>query len=307
MKLVFAGTPPFAAAALAALADAGHEIVAVLTQPQKPKGRGMVMQPSAVAHEATRRGMTVMTPPTLKDPAIQALLASLHADVMVVAAYGLLLPQAVLDIPRWGCLNIHGSLLPRWRGAAPVQRAIEAGDRETGIAIMQMDAGLDTGAVLLEKRVAIAPDDTSTTLFATLTDLGAAAIVEALARLDTLTPVQQADEGATYAKKILKTEAPINWALPAVDIERRIRAFDPFPGAETMHCNTKLKVWRAVTGEKPSNAAPGLVFGFTEQGPMVATGDGALTLTALQKPGAKRMGAVEFLRGHPMAVGTVLV
>ena len=212
MKLIFAGTPHFAAAALSALKAAGHDILLVLTQPDRPAGRGMRLLVSETAQVATELGLRVEKPLTLKDAATQAMLSEVNADIMIVAAYGLLLPQAVLDMPRLGCLNIHGSILPRWRGAAPVQRAIEAGDRETGIAIMQMDAGLDTGAVLLEKRIFISDQDSSALLFEKLTRLGADAIVEALATLPALNATPQANEGVTYAKKILKSEAPINWS-----------------------------------------------------------------------------------------------
>ena len=220
MNLIFAGTPPFAAAALSALCAAGHRIDLVLTQPDRPAGRGMKMVASAVAEEATQRGLPLLQPNSLKDATVTAQLRAIGPDAMVVAAYGLILPPAVLAIPRFGCLNIHGSLLPRWRGAAPVQRAIEAGDTETGITIMQMDEGLDTGAVLLEKRVAIAADETAATLFQRLTALGADAIVQALETLPTLTAQAQPATGNSYAKKIEKTEAAIHWAEPAIAIER---------------------------------------------------------------------------------------
>lgn len=303
MKILFAGTPSFAAAALAALCEAGHEVVAVLTQPQRAAGRGMVVRPAAVAQEAARRGLHVLDPPSLKDAAVHARLARFDAEVFVVAAYGMLLPQAVLDIPPKGCLNIHASLLPRWRGAAPVQRAIEAGDRETGVTIMRMDAGLDTGPVLLERRIGIAHDETSGTLFARLAGLGAAAIVEALARLDELTPIPQAAQGVTVAKKVLKAEAAIDWSLPAAVIERRVRAFDPFPGTETSHRGLKLKIWRATPVDSPSHPAPGQVLEVGAAGLLVATGTGALWLTELQRPGGKRLPAADFLRGHPIVAG----
>ncbi|MBL8513726.1 MAG: methionyl-tRNA formyltransferase [Betaproteobacteria bacterium] len=304
MNLVFAGTPPFAAAALAALADAGHTIVAALTQPQRPAGRGMKVQPSAVAQEAAKRGIPVLEPASLKDPETQQQLRALGADVFVVAAYGLLLPQAVLDIPPKGCLNIHGSLLPRWRGAAPVQRAIEAGDAETGICIMKMEAGLDTGPVLLEKRLPIAPDDTSAALFEKLTPLGAASIVEALARFDQLTSAPQPAEGVMYAKKILKDEARIDWTSPAAVIERKLRAFDPFPGCESTIDGMKLKIWRASPATNAPSGAPGFVFASGIDGVSVHAGEGALTLLVVQQPGGKRMPIGEFLRGHPITVGS---
>ncbi len=307
MNLVFAGTPPFAAAALAALHDHGHTVVGVLTQPQKRAGRGMQVQPSAVAIEAARRGIQVLDPPTLKDPAVQAALRAMQSDVFVVAAYGLLLPQAVLDIPARGCLNIHGSLLPRWRGAAPVQRAIEAGDEVTGICIMKMEAGLDTGPVLLERRLPIAKDDTSGSLFEKLTALGAQSIVEALSHLDDLTPAPQPQAGVTYARKILKEEARINWSEPAEVLERRIRAFDPFPGCETQLDGDKLKIWRAEWANNDRSAAPGLVIASTPEGVAVQTGKGTLTLKIVQQPGGKRLPIDVFLRGHPIAVGSKLL
>ncbi len=306
MKIIFAGTPPFAAAALTALHAAGHSIMLVLTQPDRPAGRGLKLTPSAVADEATRLGLTIAKPLTLKDPTAQALIAAQQADVMVVAAYGLLLPQAVLDMPHFGCINIHGSILPRWRGAAPVQRAIEAGDTETGIGIMQMEAGLDTGPILLEKRIAIAPDDTSATLFAKLTLLGATAIVEAVQNLPQLTQQPQAESGVTYAKKIEKAEALIDWRLPADVIARKVRAFDPFPGCETLLNNVKLKTWRAFSGDNAPNATPGLVIKILPQSLVVACGSGTLSIETVQLPGGKRLPVADFLRAHPVTVGTQL-
>jgi methionyl-tRNA formyltransferase len=306
MRIVFAGTPAFAAAALAALHAHGHTIACVLTQPERPAGRGMRTQPGAVAAEARRLGLPVEEPPTLKDAGLQARLRELDAEVFVVAAYGMLLPQAVLDIPRRGCINIHASLLPRWRGAAPVQRAIEAGDRETGIAIMQMDAGLDTGAVRLTRTLPIAVDETSASLFARLTALGAQAIVETLDTLDRLPARPQESEGVTYAKKISKAEALVDWREAAERIERRLRAFDPFPGCETRHGEAKLKIWRGELAENVPNAAPGVVIASGAQGLVVQTGAGALRLLTLQAPGGKRLPADQFLRGHPLPAGSVL-
>jgi methionyl-tRNA formyltransferase len=303
MKIIFAGTPPFAAAALNALHAAKHEVVLVLSQPDRPAGRGMKLMASAVSEAANALGLRIEKPVTLKSLEAQALLRDVSADVMVVAAYGLLLPQAVLDMPKFGCINIHGSLLPRWRGAAPVQRAIEAGDTETGIGIMQMEAGLDTGPVLLEKKIAIAADETSATLFAKLTDLGAAAIVEALRQLPHLTPQPQPDVSVTYAKKIEKAEALINWQMPAAVIARRIRAFDPFPGCETNIANEKLKIWRAFSADNASNAAPGIVIDVSADDFTVACGDGALRILNVQSPGGKRIAAAQFLRTHPIQLG----
>lgn len=305
MRLIFAGTPPFAARALEALHAAGHDIPLVLTQPDRPAGRGLKLTESAVGQTAGRLGLRVEKPSHLKDVSVHQLLASMHPDVMVVAAYGLLLPQAVLNIPARGCLNIHGSLLPRWRGAAPVQRAILAGDGETGIGIMQMEAGLDTGPVLLEKRLPIDPTDTSATLFDKLTRLGAEAIVEALARLDTLNPRAQPTEGVTYAHKITRAEAPLDWQQTATRLDRQIRAFDPFPGAETTFAGTSLKVWKAVpiiaSGLK--NGPPGTVVDLREEGPVIACGEGFLGLEVVQKPGGRRQPAAEWARGVALLPG----
>jgi methionyl-tRNA formyltransferase len=310
VNLIFAGTPPFAAEALRALHRAGHRILLVLTQPDRPAGRGLKLTPSAVAQAAAALGLPILKPTTLKDGAIQDALRQLKADVMVVAAYGLILPQAVLDIPARGCLNIHGSLLPRWRGAAPVQRAIEAGDTETGIAIMQMDVGLDTGPVLLERRVAIEAEETSAGLFAKLTALGATAIVEALAQLETLTPHPQPQDGALYATKIDKREARIDWSQSAATIERRCRAFDPFPGCETALHEASLKVWRARVVPIPHSVdeprVAGTVGSVDRDRLVVHCGTDALSLVTVQRPGGKRMAIADFLRAHPVRVGEVM-
>lgn len=304
MKLVFAGTPPFAATAMKALYLAGHDVALVLTQPDRPAGRGMKLTSSAVAHEAERLALKLEKPVTLKDAKVQSQLSELGADIVVVAAYGLLLPQAVLDIPRFGCLNIHGSLLPRWRGAAPVQRAIEAGDRETGIAIMQMDAGLDTGAVLMVKKIPIAPDETSASLFEKLTLLGASTIVDALATLPTLAAYPQSPEGATYARKIDKSEGRIDWRQPASLIERRIRAFDPFPGCETQLGGEHIKIWRALVVDGDAlGAAPGTVTQSDRQTITVQCGQAQLRWITVQKSGGKRVMASEFLRRTAVATG----
>ncbi len=304
MRLVFAGTPPFAAAALDALADAGHDIVRVLTQPDRPAGRGMKLVHSAVKQAALARGLPVAQPASLKTPEVQAELAALAPDVMVVAAYGLILPQAVLDLPRHGCLNIHASLLPRWRGAAPIQRAILAGDTETGITIMQMDAGLDTGAMLTQTGVPIHPSDTAGSLHDALATAGAAAIVGALARLDTLAPQAQDEARATYAAKLSKDEAQLDWTLPADVLARAVRAYDPVPGAWTLLDGTPLKVWAAdvVAGD----GAPGTVRAAHGGEIHVACGRGALALRTLQPAGGKRMTAAAFLAGRPLAPGTRL-
>ena len=307
MKLIFAGTPPFAAAALSAVHAAGHDIVLVLTQPDRPAGRGLKLTSSAVAQVAGRLAQALEKPGTLKDAVLQARLRECGADLMVVAAYGLLLPQAVLDIPAKGCLNIHASLLPRWRGAAPVQRAIEAGDTQTGISIMQMDAGLDTGAVLLKRRLAIASDETSTSLLEKLTSLGASTIVDALAMLPTMSPSSQSLEGATYAKKIEKSESRIDWNQPAELLERRIRAFDPFPGCETRVGAERIKVWRArVVNNQGLGVSPGIVTNANQQSLTVQCGEQQLELLTIQRPGGKRIAASEFFRGAMIAAGTRL-
>lgn len=302
MRIIFAGTPSFAADALTALNAAGHDVALVLTQPDRPAGRGMKLLSSATAAAALNLGLRIEKPVTLKTADVQAMLKSAGAEVMVVAAYGLILPQAVLDIPARGCLNIHGSLLPRWRGAAPVQRAIEAGDIETGIAIMQMDAGLDTGDILLEKRIPIASDETSATLFAKLTALGAGAIVGALAALPKLTPRPQSAEGMTYAKKIEKSEGKIDFSLPADVIERKLRAFDPFPGCEITVSegseNSTLKIWRAAATKSPVNAPSGTIVEITPQSLLVSCGRDLLSIQTIQKPGGKRLAINDYLRAN---------
>jgi methionyl-tRNA formyltransferase len=303
MKLIFAGTPAFAAEALAALHDAGHEIALVLTQPDRPAGRGMKATPSAVKQLAESRGLPVYQPEYLRTPEQQAPLADLGADAMVVAAYGLILPQAVLDLPRHGCLNIHASLLPRWRGAAPIHRAIEAGDAQTGITIMQMDAGLDTGAMLSRHVLPIAADDTTARLHDKLAVLGAQAIVAALANLPALqaAATPQPADGVTYAEKVRKEEAVVDWTQSAAVLARRLRAFDPFPGMVSVLEGVSLKFWSgdAVAG----TGAPGEVIASGPDGVVVACGEGALRLTALQRPGGKRLPASAFLAGGPIPVG----
>lgn len=314
MRVIFAGTPEFARAALERLQAAGFTIPLVLTQPDRPAGRGMKLQPSPVKQFAQAHGIAVAQPRSLRldgkypedAAAARAAIEAARADVMVVAAYGLILPQWVLDAPRLGCLNIHASLLPRWRGAAPIHRAIEAGDAQTGVTIMQMDAGLDTGAMLLEERVAIAPDDTTASLHDKLANLGGRLIVEALeiAACGGFTPVAQPGQGVTYAHKIEKAEAAIDWSQPADAIERRIRAFDPFPGASARIAGETVKVWRARAVAGRGSAAPGTIVALDEHGIGVACGDGSrLELTELQRPGGKRLAAADFLRGFPLQAG----
>ena len=308
MKVAFAGTPEFAREALAAILAAGFDVPIVLTQPDRPAGRGMKLQASPVKQLAQQHGIPVSQPHSLRldgkypdeaSAARDALLAA-APDVMVVAAYGLILPQWTLDLPRLGCLNIHGSLLPRWRGAAPIHRAIEAGDAETGIAIMQMDAGLDTGDMLLIEREAIRADDTTAVLHDRLASLGGRLIVEALemAACGGLTRTPQPEAGVTYAHKIEKAEAAIDWSLPADVIARRVRAFDPFPGCTFTLSGDKgvetLKVWAAQAVN--ASGEPGQVLQAQGDHLVVACGEGALALQMLQKPGGKRVRTREFLQ-----------
>ena len=319
MRLIFAGTPEFAQLALAALHAAGHEIVLVLTQPDRPAGRGMKLLPSPVKQWALANQVPVAQPRSLRldgkypedAAAARDTLLAAKADAMIVAAYGLILPQWVLDLPPKGCLNIHASLLPRWRGAAPIHRAIEAGDTQTGITIMQMDAGLDTGDMLLVLPCAIAPNDTTAVLHDRLAALGGEAIVQALASMDSLPHQPQPEEGVNYAHKIDKAEAALDWALSAEVLARRIRAFDPFPGM-TVPLTTEagsetLKIWQAVAEPLASPAEPGTVLSADASGVRVACGAGQLCLTQLQRPGGKRLSAADFLRGCPLQPGRRLV
>ena len=317
LRIVFAGTPEFAAAALEAIAAAGHEIALVLTRVDKPAGRGRALHESAVKRLARDRGFAIEQPRTLRDAAFQARLRAVAADVVVVAAYGLILPAEVLAIPRHGCLNIHASLLPRWRGAAPIQRAIEAGDSETGITIMQMDEGLDTGPMLLVEREPIRGDDTGGSLHDRLATLGARAIVAALERLraGTLRAQPQPADGACYANKLTRADASIDWTHAARRIVDRVRAFDPVPGATAVlerMPEAPIKVWAAAAaaGDESghvSAAAPSLRPGTVLlAGPgrlVVACGDGAVELRELQRPGSRRLPAEAFLRGCPVEAG----
>ena len=299
MKLIFAGTPEFATPALDALLAAEHDVVLVLTQPDRRAGRGMAPRPSAVKQLAQARGLPLAQPQTLDDEALQRRLRELAAEVMVVVAYGLLLPRAVLAAPARGCLNIHASLLPRWRGAAPIQRALLAGDAETGITIMQMDAGLDTGPTLLQERIAIREDDNTQTLHDRLAALGARSIVRALREW----PAAQAQDEAiaTYAAKISKAEARIDWTRGAVEICRQIRAFNPAPGAVTTLAGTTHKVWRAQTAA--GAGAPGAVLSADATGIVIAAGSGAVRVLELQRAGGKRLAAAAFLNAAKLARG----
>jgi len=310
MKTIFAGTPEFAAVALRSLHRAGFDIPLVLTQPDRPAGRGMQMQASPVKQFALEHGIPVAQPVSLrldgKHPeAAQQAHALLHAtphDVMVVAAYGLILPPSVLAIAPRGCINIHASLLPRWRGAAPIHRAIEAGDAETGVTIMQMEEGLDTGPMLLKQAMPIEPTDTTASLHDKLARLGGELIVDALRRLDSLQPVAQPEQGVTYAAKIAKDEAALDFTQPAAVLERKIRAFNPFPGASGRADGTVLKLWTAQAVH--ASGRPGQVLEADAEGVLIACGEGALRVRELQKPGGKRLPSGEFLKGFALR-GTV--
>ena len=313
MKVIYAGTPEFARVALQALHQAGFAVPLVLTQPDRPAGRGMQLQPSPVKQWALAHGLTpgqICQPRSLrldgKYPEDAALarqaIAAARADVMVVAAYGLILPNWVLQAPRLGCLNIHASLLPRWRGAAPIHRAIEAGDAQTGVTIMQMDEGLDTGDMLLAEPLPIAASDTTATLHDKLAALGGRLIVEALeiAACGGLRPSPQPAEGVSYAHKVEKAEARIDWTQPAERIARRIRAFNPFPGAHTQLAGEPLKLWQASVSDRPcEGAACGQVLALDESGLHIACGQGALLAGELQRPGGKRLPALALARGLP--------
>jgi methionyl-tRNA formyltransferase len=301
MKIAFAGTPEFAAVALRALLAAGFEVPLVLTQPDRPAGRGQKLVASPVKQVALAHGSAVHQPEKLRDPATHAPLIECAPELLVVAAYGLILPQAVLDIPQRGCINIHASLLPRWRGAAPIQRCIEAGDAETGVTIMRMEAGLDTGPMLLAEALQIGPGDTAATLHDRLAEQGGRLIVDALRRFDALTPVAQPEAGVTYAGKIDKAEAAIDWARPAAVVERRIRAFDPFPGCTAQLGEATIKIWRALPA--PGAGAPGAILAVAPDGIVVACGEGALRLVELQKPGGRRLASADFLHGFAIAPG----
>jgi len=308
LRIVFAGTPEFAAEHLKALLDTPHEIVAVYTQPDRPAGRGQKLMPSPVKQLAAQHGLPVLQPPTLRNPEAQAELAALQPDLMVVVAYGLILPQAVLDIPRLGCINSHASLLPRWRGAAPIQRAVQAGDAESGVTVMQMEAGLDTGPMLLKVATPISPEDTGGSLHDRLARLGPPAVVEAIAGLaaGTLKGEVQDDALATYAHKLSKDEAKLDWSRPAVELERAVRAFDPWPVCHTTLNGEPLKVWAARLGE--GQGEPGKILDASRDGLLVGCGEGSLLLTRVQLPGGKPLAFADLFnsRREQFASGLVL-
>ena len=303
MKVIFAGTPEFAAIALSALLESRHEVKLVLSQPDRPAGRGLKLQPGAVKRLALEHALPVAQPTALSDLAVHETLRAVGADIMVVAAYGLILPPSVLAIPRLGAINIHASLLPRWRGAAPIQRALMAGDSETGVCIMQMEAGLDTGPVILSESIHILDEDDAQTLHDRLAHLGAKLVLRALEDLETgkAVPTSQPEVGATYASKLEHAEARIDWTRPATEIWLKVRAFDPYPGAASHLGDMELKVWRASPG--PRSGPPGTVLEAGPQEILVACGEGSLKIQELQRAGGRRLTAAEFLRGRPTVPG----
>lgn len=300
LRIAFAGTPEFALAALDALAASPHRIVGVWTQPDRPAGRGRKLTPSPVKQRALALALPVHQPESLKGAEAQQTLRDATPDVMVVVAYGLLLPSKLLTIPRLGCLNIHASLLPRWRGAAPIQRALLAGDAETGVTIMQMDKGLDTGGVLQEACTAITPEDTSQTLHNRLAPMGAAALLDVLAQLPDVPARPQPETGVTYAHKLTKDEARLDWSKSADELARAVRAYDPWPVAYGLQGEAPLKVWRAVALSESAPAAPGTVVAAGAAGVDVATGKGLLRILEVQPAGGRRLSAADYARGREL-------
>ena len=300
LRIIFAGTPDFAAKHLSALLNSEHEVIAVYSQPDRPAGRGKKLKPSDVKQLAVSNDIPVYQPISLRNEEAQQELAALNADLMVVVAYGLILPQIVLDTPRLGCINVHGSLLPRWRGAAPIQRSIWAGDAETGVTIMQMDLGLDTGAMLHKVTCPIADDETSASLYDKLAELGPQGLLETLTQISSNTAVAevQDDEQANYASKLSKEEANIDWTQSAVEIERQVRAFNPWPVSYTQIAEQNVKIWQASVSEETTDAQPGTVIAATKQGIQVATGNGVLTLLNLQLAGKKAMPVQDILNAR---------
>lgn len=300
LRIIFAGTPDFAAKHLSALLNSEHQVIAVYSQPDRPAGRGKKLKPSDVKQLAVSHDIPVYQPASLRNEEAQQALSALDADLMVVVAYGLILPQVVLDTPRLGCINVHGSLLPRWRGAAPIQRSIWAGDAETGVTIMQMDLGLDTGAMLHKVTCPIAVDETSASLYDKLAELGPQGLLETLAQISDNTAVAevQDDEQSNYAAKLSKEEANIDWTQSAVEIERQVRAFNPWPVSYTQIAEQNVKIWQASVSEETTNAQPGTVLAATKLGIQVATGDGVLTLLNLQLAGKKAMPVQDILNAR---------
>ena len=312
MRIIFAGTPDFAAAHLQALLDAKHNIIAVYTQPDRPAGRGKKLMASAVKQLAQVHDLPVYQPASLKKTEAQHELSALNADLMIVVAYGLILPKAVLDAPTNCCINVHGSILPKWRGAAPIQRAVWAGDKETGVTIMQMDEGLDTGDILSIERISIEADDTSATLYAKLAELGPKALVQSLTDFAQLTPQKQNDEQATYAAKLSKQEAYVNWQLPAQQLERNVRAFNPWPVAWFTYNEKPVKVWAANVATPcehiEARVENGTVLSFDKHGLKIACANGALIITKLQLAGKKAQDVSQLVNGQAnlFAIGDVI-
>jgi len=300
LRIIFAGTPDFAAKHLSALINSEHEVIAAYSQPDRPAGRGKKLKPSDVKQLAVSHDIPVYQPISLRNEEAQQELAALNADLMVVVAYGLILPQIVLDTPRLGCINVHGSLLPRWRGAAPIQRAIWAGDAETGVTIMQMDLGLDTGAMLHKVTCPIADDETSASLYDKLAELGPQGLLETLAQISNNTAVAevQDDELSNYASKLSKEEANIDWTQSAVEIERQVRAFNPWPVSYTQIAEQNVKIWQTSVSEETTDAQPGTVIAATKQGIQVATGNGVLALLNMQLAGKKAMPVQDILNAR---------
>lgn len=300
LRIVFAGTPDFSVAPLEALLASDHDVVAVYTQPDRPSGRGRKLVPGPVKQKAVEHDIPVLQPASFGEEGAVETLSGFNPDLMVVVAYGLLLPQSVLDIPRLGCINIHASLLPRWRGAAPIQRAILAGDSETGVCIMQMEAGLDTGPVWLEKRVTIGEDETGGSLHDKLAALGAKALMQALPEIANggREPVMQSEDGVTYASKLTKEEARIDWTRNAAEIDRLVHAFNPWPVAHTTLGNDKVRIWDSSILSPDSCAYPGTVVAASSAGIDVSTGNGLLRITRLQMPGKRAISAQEFLNAN---------
>jgi len=308
MKLVFAGTPEFAVPSLAALIDAGHTVMAVYTQPDRPAGRGRKLAMSAVKEFALVHGLEIRQPASLKTDSEASALRALQPDAMIVIAYGLLLPGTILEIPRLGCINVHASLLPRWRGAAPIQRAIEAGDAQTGITIMQMEEGLDTGPMLAHAQTAISTSDTAESLHDRLSKLGATLLVETLLRVEhgTVTPTAQDNSLATYAAKLRKDEARLDWVQDATVLARQVRAYNPWPVAHTTLHGETLRIWMATSEPATGTGSPGTVLSADATGICVRCGNGSLRITRLQAQGGKPLGVREFLNGRALATGTRL-
>ncbi|RYY73797.1 MAG: methionyl-tRNA formyltransferase [Gammaproteobacteria bacterium] len=305
LKIIFAGTPEFAAEHLKALIGSRHKVIAVYSQPDRPAGRGKKLTASPVKELALANGIPIYQPVNFKSDEAKAELAALNADLMVVVAYGLILPKAVLDTPRLGCINVHASILPRWRGAAPIQRAIEAGDTETGVTIMQMDVGLDTGDMLIKAFCPILPTDTGGVLHDRLLTVGAPALLQALDQIQSgdTNPIKQDNSLSNYAPKLTKEEAALNWQLPALDLERKVRAFNPFPVAHTKPLgagdDARMRVWAAKANDAMANSAPGSITRINSEGLWIACARGQLILEQLQLPGKKAMYVEEILRGHP--------